>query len=420
MPSPITIVMRLRSLAHSAARATPFLSPRSPALSPVLFAFLLLPVLAFAADPAPANPNAHETVIAGDYFGAGSNLAPGEAVEGDAFIAGGQVALQMHVGGDAVISGATVAISAPISDDLYATGGSVLLESAVDGNARLAGADVEIAKNGSVAGKATIAARSVHVLGKVGRQLVAFGDTVRIDGQVAGNVNVVARRLEIGPNARINGKLTHRGPADPVIDAGAVIGGGTNHLDFDFGGGFAPFSRLATWTLAIAFTLGLFILGWIAIVMAPLATARGGMMVRQRQFASLGFGLLATLLMPLLIVVLAMTVVGIPVAFVLALGWPLLLIFGYLTGVMSVTDAIAGATPRKLPGNGLRIFVLFLGLVAMLAFCAVPIIGWLLGMLLTLAGVGSLVLHAAGSRADTTRPRAEEEIVFRREPTFRF
>lgn len=383
----------------------------------LLILLLLLPVVA-SAQQSTTSPNARETVIAGDYFGAGSSLTPGTAVEGDAFVAGGQVSLQTPVQGDAVLSGGVVAVSAPVGDDLYASGGSVLLESAVDGNARLAGGDVEIAKSANVAGKLTIAGRTVRVLGRVGRQLAVFGDKVRIDGQVAGNVTVASRSLELGPNARIDGKLTYRGPAEAVVEPGAVIGGGMNHPDFDLGD-FPLLSRLAWWTLASAFTLGLFFVGMVGILFGPVATSKAGQLVRSRQFACLGIGLAMILGAPLAALVLAMTVVGIPLAFVMSMLWPVMLISGYLTGVMSVTDAMAGATPKKLPGNALRIFLLALGLAGMLAFCSVPVIGWVLGAVLTVAGVGAMTLQAFGGRAYVLRPQ-EDEVVFRREPTFRF
>ncbi len=358
-------------------------------------------------------------MIAGDYFGAGGNLAPGAAVEGDAFIAGGQISLQTPVQGDAVLSGVTVAISAPVGDDLYASGGSVLLESAVSGNARLAGGDVEIAKPANVAGKATVAGRTVRVLGAVGRQLAVLGDKVLIDGPVAGNVTVASRSLEVGPNARIDGKLTYRGPAEAVVRAGAVIGGGMNHPDSGLGDEFQPISRFAVWVMAGAFTLGLFFLGMVGILLGPVATSKVGQLVRSRQFACLGIGLAMILGVPLAALLLALTVVGIPLALVLGMLWPPMLTFGYLAGVMSVTDAIAGAKPKKLPGSGLRIFLFALGLAGMLAFCSVPVIGWVLGTVLTVAGVGAMTLHAFGGRAYVLRPQ-EEEAAFRREPTFRF
>lgn len=108
-----------------------------------------------------------------------------------------------------------------------------------------------------------------------------------------------------------------------------------------------------------------------------------------------------------------------PLAFVLGMLWPVMLVFGYLMGLMSVTDAIVGARPKKLPGNGLRIFLLALGLAGMLAFCSVPVIGWVLGAVLTIAGVGAMTIHAFGGRAHVLRPQ-EDEVGSRREPTFRF
>lgn len=54
----------------------------------------------------------------------------------------------------------------------------------------------------------------------------------------------------------------------------------------------------------------------------------------------------------------------------------------------------------------------------MLAFCSVPVIGWVLGAVLTIAGVGAMTLQVGG-RADVLRPQ-EDEVGFRREPTFRF
>src|SRR5262245_50003634 len=117
--------------------------PRSGVLG-LIFPFLF-PLFSFLsvgpalAQQAPEAAGRHEATIAGDYFGAGSNLAPGSAVEGDAFVAGGQVLLQTPVNGDALLSGGSVSVSAPVGDDLYVAGGEVLLEGNVAGNARIAG-----------------------------------------------------------------------------------------------------------------------------------------------------------------------------------------------------------------------------------------------------------------------------------------
>jgi cytoskeletal protein CcmA (bactofilin family) len=324
-----------------------------------------------------------------------------------------------------VVSGGSVSVSAPVGDDLYAAGGRVLVEATIAGNARLAGGEVEVARGARISGKTTIAGRTVRMAGRAGQQLSVAAYSAAIDGEVGGNVTVAARQLTIGPEARIAGKLTYRGPGAPVVASGAVISGGVNQVDSSLDEGLMPMSRAGGWAVAIAFTLGLFFLGLLGLVLAPFATQKVGLLVRSRQFACLGMGLVMVLGVPVAIAVLAMTVIGIPIALVLLLAWPLMLVFGYLAGVTSITDAIAGASRKKLPGNGLRVFVLALGLAGMLAFCTVPVIGWVLGAVLTLAGVGAMTLAALHERfpsrlEDVDVELRSDEVVFRREPTLRF
>ena len=252
-----------------------------------MFLLLLSPAIGQAEE---VSPGAHETVIAGDYFGAGANASPGSAVEGDAFIAGAQVELNKPVNGDALLAGGGVSVSDRVGGDLYATGGSVLIDAPVAGNARLAGGHVEITKRGQ------------------------------------------------------------------------------------------PVSSLA--------------LGLVTIICAPIAVA-----------------------------LLILTIVGIPVAFMLLLAWPMILIFGYLGGVMVVSDAIAGPSASA---KGRRIVLLAMGLGAMLLFARVPFAGWFMAMLLLVMGVGAMALNAMGATL-RVRIRKEKRVVpvgetepgSRQEPTFR-
>jgi cytoskeletal protein CcmA (bactofilin family) len=369
-------------------------------------------------------PPMHEAVIAGDYFGAGANASPANPVEGDAFIAGAQVELAKPVYGDALIGGGSVSVGARIGGDLYATGGRVTVDAPVSGNIRLAGGQIEITRHGSIAGKTTLAGGRVTVLGKAGRQLVVFAEHVTLDGDVAGNATIASRSLSIGPNAHVSGKLTYRGTMPAQIDPEAVIGGGINYLNFDFDDEtYQPVARVVAWVGAIAFTVGLFLIGMIAIIMAPVSTAHMSRLGRARPISSLALGLVTIACLPIAVILLMLTVVGIPFAFMLLLAWPMILIFGYLAGVMAVSDAVAGPSADA---RGRRIFLLAMGLGIMLLFARVPFAGWLIGMLLLVMGVGAMALNAMGAtipdrtrRQKPVRQMPDEDAVPRREPTFR-
>lgn len=386
-----------------------------------LFLLLLSPAIGHAAEE---RPGAHETVIAGDYFGTGADASPSRTVEGDAFIAGGQVDLNKPVNGDALLAGGGVSVSDRVGGDLYATGGSVMIDAPVAGNARLAGGHVEITKRGQVSGKTTLVGGRVTVLGKAGRQLVVFGEHVTFDGEVAGNVTIASRALSIGPNARVSGKLTYRGSVPAQIDPAAVLTGGIDYLSFDFEDEtYQPVARVVAWIGVIAFTIGLFLIGLLAIVMAPESTAHMSRLGRTRPISSLALGLFTIVCVPIAVVLLMLTIVGIPFAFMVLLAWPMILIFGYLAGVMVVSDAIAGPSANA---KGRRIFLLAMGLAVMLLFARVPFAGWLIAMLLLVMGVGVMALNAMGATVPV-RIRKEKRVVLlgetepgsRQEPTFR-
>ena len=330
--------------------------------------------------------------------------------------------LNKPVNGDAVLAGGSVSLSERVGGDLYATGGSVLIDAPIAGNARLAGGHVEITRRGQVLGKTTLVGGRVTVLGKAGHQLAVFGEHVTLDGEVAGNVTIASRALSIGPNARVSGKLTYRGSVPAQIDPAAVITGGIDYLSFDFEDEtYQPVARVVAWVGVIAFTVGLFLIGMLVIIVAPELTAHMSKLVRVRAISSFAMGLATILCVPIAIVLLMLTIVGIPFAFMLLLAWPIILIFGYLAGVMAVSDAIAG---QSAGAKGRRIFLLAMGLGVMLLFARVPFAGWFIGMLLLVMGVGAMALDAMGAsvpvkigKEKRVVPAGEAEPVVRREPT---
>ncbi len=385
-------------------------------------ALLLLCSVGHAVDELRAGT--HETVIAGDYFGAGANASPATSVEGDALLAGGQVELSKPVSGDALIAGGGVAVSGRVGGNVYATGGSVMIDGPVAGNARIAGGRVEIAGGGQVAGRSTLVGGRVTIRGKAGRQLVVFAEHVMLDGEVAGNATIASRTLSIGPNARVSGKLSYRGSLPAQVDPAAVLSGGINYLSFDFEDeSYQPVARVVAWIGAIAFTVGLFLIGMLAILVAPESTARMSTLGRRRPISSLALGLVTIVCLPIVVVLLMVTVVGMPFAFMLLLTWPMILIFGYLAGVMAVSDAIAGPSAEA---RGRRIFLLAMGLGVMLLFARVPFAGWSIAMLLLVMGVGAMALNAMGANVPA-RVRKEKRVattgdagtISRKEPTLR-
>jgi hypothetical protein len=335
-----------------------------------------------------------EAFFGGDYFGSGASAASTTPVEGDAFIAGGEVALNHPVAGDAALAGGSVHVAARVGADLYAAGGDVMVNAAVGNNARLAGGRVHATRHAAIGGRMSAAGSRVRIDGRVGETLAVSGDSVFIDGEIGGAVAVIARRLEIGPNARIGGQLRYRTRHAAQISPQAVIAGGVQESSLIFPEtGLEPFARVAVWAGLAMFTAGLFVVGLLVLLLAPRASASLVSGFRSRPVASLLLGFAVLVCVPVAAVLAILSVIGIPLGMVLLFIWPVIVILGYLAGVIICVDVLAARLSRgKTAGQMMRVLGMAVVLVVLVLLSRVFVIGPLLILLILFAGTGAIGL----------------------------
>lgn len=341
-----------------------------------------------------ADEDRAQAVIAGDYFGAGASPGPARSIRGDAFVAGGEVMLSVPVEGDAVLSGGSVHAGDRIGSDLYAGGGTIVVDAAVGHNARLAGGRIHVTRHADIAGNMTLAGSKLLVEGRTGGSLAAFGESVTINGEVNGGAAVVARSLEVGPNARIDGRLTYRTAKPPKISPEAVISGGLKQSELEFPEPeFGPIAKAAAWASALMLTAGLFVIGALIIWLIPRGSESVVRQIRSRPAGTLLLGFALIVCLPVAAVLAMVTVIGIPLGLGLMFMWPIIVMLGYLVGVLFLGDALAALFARyrgSSPKRGVRMLGLAIALAAAMILALVPIFGALLILAILFAGTGAL------------------------------
>jgi hypothetical protein len=337
--------------------------------------------------------------LGSDVFRADDRVVFTDTVTGDAMLAGGEVTMQGSAGGDVAVAGGEVEITGDVGEDLYAAGGRVTVRGKVSGSARLAGGEVELAENASIADGITIAGGDVRVRGQIGRYLQVAGGEVRIDGRVDGDVNVRSGRLSVGPDAVIAGRLTHRGPHEPRVDSAAQIAGGVDYASERHDGRFA--GRMFG-AFAFVWWLGWTLVGVLLIALLPRATRAVTDHIRARPGAAALFGLAILCLVPIVILITAITVIGIPLAILLAFLYALLLPLGYLASVVTLVDALLPRVRKAAPpSTAIRVGAFVLAAIAVYLVTRIDFIGGLVGFALLIVGLGGLALTARprGTRA---------------------
>ena len=118
-------------------------------------------------------------------------------------------------------------------------------------------------------------------------------------------------------------------------------------------------------------------------------------------FVSLGLGAAFAVLAPLALVLLALTVVGIPAALIGLAAWAACLYFGAV-----VVAALLGRSLVKPRGDSLREFgmALAVGLAVVVLIRNLPFVGPAAGWVIALVGVGVLVAQAYAAWQRSRRP----------------
>lgn len=286
-------------------------------------------------------------------------------------------------------AGANLDIDQPVSEDLFAAGARVTLSAPVAGKARLTGGHVEIAANGSVAKDAVVAGGDVIVKGKIDGDLRASAGHVTLDSAIAGDATVNAGSLELGPNARIAGKLKFRGESLDRDAAAVVTGGVTQSAGRHRSWHHSP---LGGFVGGAVFTLGLVLLAALMAALLPGTSRRMQEELRAHPGLAPLMGFVALVCIPVGAVLAMVTVIGIPLGLLAILGYIALLMLSFVVTavvlgglVLDRVDAARGAV------LGWRIGAAVLAMVVIAGLARIPVIGGLVALAALVIGIGVIV-----------------------------
>jgi cytoskeletal protein CcmA (bactofilin family) len=334
----------------------------------------------------------------GDVLAAGEDVRITDSVPGDAMAAGGSIVFDGFAGGSYVGAGGQQEIGGRIEGSLRAAGGSVRVFADVARNLTIAGGSLELEPAGRVGRNAYVAGGSVRLDGAVDGDLYVGAREVVLNGVVGGDVRVEAERLTLGPNARLGGDLRYRtkdGVAE--IDPQAQIAGGTTALgstreDGRRGGAIA---------VAVLRLLAFLVTGTVLVALFPRTLSGLGSTLGRRVGASLGFGALAALVIPLGVVVAAVTLVGLPLAAITAALFAIALYMGPVVPAVWIGGALLARPEPSERREALRRFLVGGPILAVAML--LPWVGLLGRMVAVALGLGAAAVALfASDRAPET------------------
>lgn len=292
----------------------------------------------------------------------GDQVSIDSPIDDDVFVVGGTVNINAPVA-SAVIAGGDVNINAPVSSDVFVAGGKISVNSDVGGKIIAAGGDIDLrgdARNAVIAGGNI----SIHSTTVISKDAVIAGGNVLNAGTIVGNLTVRADKFQ------------NTGTAGSV--------------DFKKSEGLQGLEELMIKMMNILYiliTVGFLILGIVLLKLFPTQFLIVEEEVRKSPVKNTLVGFVLIIASVILIILLAVTVIGFPVALIMGML--------FITALMLSTLFVSFAVGRKIVDlfkvktNDILIFVL--GFVILNLLFRIPYAGVLIGIVAISLGFGAIV-----------------------------
>ncbi|MEE9216744.1 MAG: polymer-forming cytoskeletal protein [Anaerolineales bacterium] len=256
---------------------------------------------------------------------------------------------------------------------------------------------------------------------RVNGDVLLFGGNAEINGEIDGDLALLGGNANLGPSAVIGGDVvTLGGNVDRA--EGAVVEGhfrsveGFNRTfsfdfpslpDFDDTFRIRPFGRssigpfFSPATGILWFVLRTLVVAALAILVVlfwPKPAERAGRAAVSQPIVAGGLGCLTFMVVPILILLMAITIIGLPLSFLAVVALVVAVVFGWIAIGVEVGRRMVEAFNWEIhsaaaAGIGTLAVGFVIGGIGL-----VPCVGWLAPLLVGSAGLGAVILTRFGSR----------------------
>jgi predicted acyltransferase (DUF342 family) len=321
----------------------------------------------------------------------GRSIDVAGTVNGDVICAGQNVTITGTVNGDVICAGQNVHISGNVTGSIRLAGQDVSISGTSGHNVSALGQNVTLESNGRIESDASFASQNVTINGSIGRDLAAAAASVAVYGKIGRNVQSAGTNLSLGSNANIGGNITYTSDNMLTKAGGAQIGGTVTHKLPTHKNNqpthYGAFVRGGLW-----FALYLLIAGLIAAMVLVLLLPQTFHSATQAAIDHPGrtflVGLAASILAPIVIIVLLVSIVGIPLGLLALLLW--------LATMLLAGPFAAYYTGRLLMLKSTNaLLIMLVGAAVLMVLYFVPFLGAAVSVVAVWFGLGIIVSHVS-------------------------
>lgn len=239
-----------------------------------------------------------------------------------------------------------------------------------------------------------IASGDLRLAGRVTGDVVLFDGDATIGGRIDGDLVTFGGQARLLPRAYVGGDVSYADERPIVADA-AIVRGDVVEEAWDDSLELLPF--IGAFALWLGIGISMAILGVLLLLIAPRAADALYARSRERLGPVIAIGFAIGICLPLVAAIALVTLVGIPLAFVIGLALLPLAALAYVASAYALGRRIVGE-PRS------RLWSFLAGLAILRALALIPFLGFLVGLAAVVFGLGLLGAAIGAAREPAAEP----------------
>jgi cytoskeletal protein CcmA (bactofilin family) len=322
-------------------------------------------------------------------------------VEGDVIVAGNTITINGKVSGDVLAAGQTIKINGPVAGNVRVIGSTVDITNTVGKNVNIAAQTAILSNQASVGWSLSFASMNISVQAPVAGNIYGLGRSVTLNNSVGTDVTLhlgQSGQASLMQKTQIGGNFTYTGTKSAVIQKGAQITGNTVKKELPEEYTRSTKFLSSSWIYFRLISLfGLLLVGTLIISVFKNTTKKITEKMSKEPGHVILWGILYLIIVPIVIVLLSITIIGLPLALIITVLFAILL---YVSTVITGTALglwLLGYLRKKKDDQTKEpplIWAMILGTIILFVITSIRMLGAfvsLLSIILFLGAVGAYI-----------------------------
>lgn len=352
----------------------------------------LVPATAMAAEIITGDGIVITEPVNGDLYLLGSDVIIDAPVDGDVIAAAGRVVIHSSVSGSVHALAGEVIIDGDVGGSVMAAGGTTIVKghighavrvaateldiqrATIDGDLVVAATRITLDDQSTVHGEILMRVADAELAGSIEGGIRGSARNLRVSGVIGAASDIRVNSLRFMPGAVVSEPFAYTSDHEMLVDGGTSITGAVTRTPPDHR---TPGETIARSLLFALFRFGWALAtGWLLLRVMPDAVIGISETLRLAPARSLLWGLLTLFAAPIAAFVVAITVIGIPIALIMLACYVFALYASQIVVGMVIGMAIGRSRWKNDDGSPAYLRMLAAGLAIIVLVRSIPLDGW--------------------------------------------